>query len=72
MSAVLLLLPDFALILLGSLLRRWLHLGDHFWSGLEKLIYFVLFPAYCSARWRARASTSPPRRRWPAADWRCC
>lgn len=44
MSAVLLLLPDFALILLGSLLRRWLHLGDHFWSGLEKLIYFVLFP----------------------------
>lgn len=44
MSAVLLLIPDFALILLGSLLRRLLHLGDHFWSGLEKLIYFVLFP----------------------------
>ncbi len=22
-----------------------MHLGDHFWSGLEKLIYFVLFPA---------------------------
>ncbi len=39
------LLPDFALILLGSVLRRVLHLGDHFWSGLEKLIYFILFPA---------------------------
>jgi len=39
------LLPDFALILLGSGLRRVLHLGDHFWTGLEKLIYFVLFPA---------------------------
>lgn len=39
------LLPDFALILLGAGLRRILHLGDHFWSGLEKLVYYVLFPA---------------------------
>jgi predicted permease len=39
------LLPDFALILLGYGLRRWMTLGDHFWSGLEKLVYFVLFPA---------------------------
>lgn len=45
MSSVLLLLPDFALILLGLGLRRLMHLGDHFWAGLEKLIYFVLFPA---------------------------
>lgn len=39
------LLPDFALILLGAGLRRVLHLGDHFWNGLEKLVYYVLFPA---------------------------
>jgi predicted permease len=39
------LLPDFALILLGAGLRRILHLGDHFWNGLEKLVYYVLFPA---------------------------
>lgn len=45
MSSVLLLLPDFALILLGFSLRRLMHLGDHFWTGLEKLVYFVLFPA---------------------------
>lgn len=45
MHAALALLPDFALILLGAGLRRVLHLGDHFWTGLEKLIYFVLFPA---------------------------
>lgn len=45
MSSVLLLIPDFALILLGFGLRRLLHLGDHFWTGLEKLVYFVLFPA---------------------------
>ncbi len=45
MSSILLLLPDFALILLGFGLRRAMHLGDHFWSGLEKLVYFVLFPA---------------------------
>lgn len=45
MSAVLTLLPDFALILLGLALRRWMALGDHFWTGVEKLVYFVLFPA---------------------------
>lgn len=45
MDTALGLLPDFLLILLGYALRRWLHLGDHFWTGLEKLVYFVLFPA---------------------------
>ena len=45
MNTALTLLPDFALILLGYALRRWMALGDHFWSGLEKLVYFVLFPA---------------------------
>jgi predicted permease len=44
-AVALALLPDFALILLGASLRRVLHLGDHFWSGLEKLVYYVLFPA---------------------------
>lgn len=45
MDTALALLPDFALILLGFGLRRYMHLGDHFWTGLEKLVYFVLFPA---------------------------
>ena len=45
MSTALLLLPDFALILLGAAIRRWMRLGEHFWSGLEKLVYFILFPA---------------------------
>ena len=45
MDIALALLPDFLLILLGAATRRWLHLGDHAWAGLEKLIYFVLFPA---------------------------
>src|SRR5512147_963698 len=45
MQTALALLPDFLLILLGLGLRRWLHLGHHFWTGLEKLVYFVLFPA---------------------------
>jgi malonate transporter len=44
-STALALFPDFALILLGYALRRWMTLGDHFWAGLEKLVYFVLFPA---------------------------
>jgi len=45
METALLLLPDFSLILLGFAIRRWMGLGDHFWSGVEKLVYFVLFPA---------------------------
>ena len=45
MNTALLLLPDFALILLGTAIRRWMHLGDRFWSGVEKLVYFILFPA---------------------------
>lgn len=45
MSTALLLLPDFTLILLGHALRRWMSLGDHFWAGLEKIVYFILFPA---------------------------
>ena len=45
MSIALLLIPDFALILFGFFLNRFTHWGRGFWSGLEKLIYYVLFPA---------------------------
>lgn len=45
MSIVTILLPDFALILLGALLFRFTRWGESFWTGLEKLVYFVLFPA---------------------------
>ncbi|KAF1042050.1 MAG: hypothetical protein GAK35_02936 [Herbaspirillum frisingense] len=40
-----LLLPDFSLIALGVLVYRITHWGDEFWAGLEKLVYFLLFPA---------------------------
>jgi predicted permease len=45
MSIVTILLPDFSLILFGALLMRITNWGGEFWTGLEKLIYFVLFPA---------------------------
>ncbi|MCC4115587.1 AEC family transporter [Aromatoleum toluclasticum] len=45
MQSLLLLLPDFSLILLGAVLRRHLVDGEAFWTGVEKLVYFVLFPA---------------------------
>ena len=45
MNTVLLLLHDFSLILLGILIRRWMTFGENFWAGLEKLVYFILFPA---------------------------
>jgi len=44
MTAALLLLPDFALIVLGWVLVRMFIEDKSFWNGLEKLIYFVLFP----------------------------
>ena len=45
MSIATLLLPDFTLILLGFWLYRTTHWGAAFWTGLEKLVYYVLFPA---------------------------
>jgi predicted permease len=42
---VLLLLPDFLLIALGALLRRSRAFDAMFWGGVERLVYFVLFPA---------------------------
>ncbi len=63
MSSVLLLLPDFALILLGFALRRAMPLGDSCWGGLEKLVYFVLFPAllfYAIARSRIDFAAAAP------------
>jgi len=45
MSIASLLLPDFALILLGFILFRVTNWGQEFWNGAEKLVYYVLFPA---------------------------
>ncbi len=45
MSIATILLPDFALILIGFALFRYTDWGPAFWTGLEKLIYFILFPA---------------------------
>ena len=53
MSILNILIPDFALILLGFVLYRRTGWGVDFWTGLEKLVYFVLFPAllfYATAR----------------------
>jgi malonate transporter and related proteins len=38
------LLPDFALILFGAWLGRHMDLGENFWRGAEKIVYFVFFP----------------------------
>lgn len=53
MSIFILLLPDFAMIALGALLMRRTNWGNDFWAGMEKLVYFVLFPCllfYSTAR----------------------
>lgn len=45
MSVALLLLPDFLLIACGALLRRFRTFDAALWTGVERLVYFVLFPA---------------------------
>ena len=45
MTAALLILPNFVLILVGLGLARRFGYGREFWMGLEKLVYYVLFPA---------------------------
>jgi hypothetical protein len=45
LSTALLILPNFVLILLGLVLARRFDYGRDFWSGMEKLVYYVLFPA---------------------------
>lgn len=37
-------LPEFALIVLGTVLRRWAWRSPAFWTELERLVYYVLFP----------------------------
>ena len=44
MSDALLLLPDFALIVIGFALCRWTSLGRPVWDGAERLVYQWLFP----------------------------
>ncbi len=45
MNDALLLLPDFALILTGFVICRYTPLNRPLWDGVERLVYFVLFPA---------------------------
>lgn len=44
-ASALLLLPDFLLIALGAAIRRVRAFDPPFWRGLERFVYFVLFPA---------------------------
>lgn len=45
MSVALLLVPDFLLIALGWALSRAPSFGDAFWEGVDRLVYYLLFPA---------------------------
>jgi malonate transporter and related proteins len=44
-ATALLILPNFVLIVIGLALARRFDFGRDFWAGLEKLVYYVLFPA---------------------------
>jgi predicted permease len=44
MAHALLLVPDFLLILCGFVLCRWTALNRSMWDGVERLVYYLLFP----------------------------
>jgi len=51
MAAVLAgLVPVFGVILLGHVLARWAGFDDRLWPGVERLVYWVLFPALLCER----------------------
>jgi hypothetical protein len=54
MSHTLLLLPDSLLILCGFVLYRWTALDRGVWDGVERLVYYRLFPCCCSTRSSSR------------------
>jgi predicted permease len=45
MAVVQVILPIFLLILLGTAMRRWFGLSHDFWPQLDRLIYYIFFPA---------------------------
>lgn len=53
MSIIAILFPDFSLILLGFVIKRAMRWSDEFWPGVDRMVYFILFPAllfYSTAR----------------------
>jgi predicted permease len=56
-ASALLLLPDFLLIALGAATRRIRVFDAPFWRGLERFVYFILFPALL---FRALATSTLP------------
>jgi predicted permease len=45
MTVVQVIVPIFLLIMLGASMRRWFGLSPDFWPQLDKLIYYIFFPA---------------------------
>lgn len=61
MQVISLLLPDFTLILMGVIIYRITNWGDAFWAGMEKMVYYLLFPAllfYSTARLQLHLETT--------------
>ncbi len=44
-SVVQTIMPIFMLILLGAAMRRWFGMREDFWPQLDRLVYYVFFPA---------------------------
>src|SRR5258708_2708272 len=69
MQTALLILPNFVLIVIGLVLARRFDFGRDFWDGLEKLGYYVLFPALLDCSRCAGGAVLGPRQ---TVDDRVC
>ena len=67
------LVPVFMLIVIGFLLRRCLIAEDAHWVGLERLLYYVMFPALLIGTHGARRSEQGAGARGRRHDaWLAC
>lgn len=57
------LIPILTLIALGYVMKRWSFLGEEVWTGIERLTYFVLFPALLVRELGGQSVGEAP---WPA------
>ena len=59
MSLFIAILPVFLLLIMGALLQRWRFPFEGFWQGVDKLVYWCLFPALLFSKTSVIDFTNP-------------
>lgn len=72
MQSLLIILPDFLIILLGALLAQRFGFGAAFWKPAEKLVFYVLFPPLLFNSIAGAKMTIAAPRRFSLRAWARC